>query len=129
MLHYYLVEQSFKQSLTDTCVYTKHVDQSMCVVLVWVDDILVAANTDLMLNNVKDAFKVRFQMKHLGEISHFLGIDFTHEDNTITMSQSDYLTRLLGKHGMGNCKPKLSPYNLNMNKSCGDPAEPADARL
>ena len=49
MLDEYFVEQGFKQSLTDTCVYTKHVDQSMCVVLVWVDDILVAANTDLML--------------------------------------------------------------------------------
>ncbi|GAB1598795.1 hypothetical protein Ahia01_000156700, partial [Argonauta hians] len=129
VLHGYLTDLGFKQSLSDTCVYTNHRGNSTCIVIIWVDDILIATHNDQRMNEVKDALKKRFKMKDLGKINLFLGIEFTQDENTVTMSQSNYLTRLLARFGMENCKPKYSPCDANINKLCNEPAEQTDAKL
>ena len=129
VLHTYLISQDFIQSLSDPCVYTKHVDDSMCIIVVWVDDIIIATSNDIYMSSVKIALKEKFKMKDLGKIEIFLGIEFSHENNIITMSQSKYLTRLLDRFGMSDCKPKFSPCDPNMNKICAESSEPANPRL
>ena len=128
MLHDYLINQGFTQSLTDTCVYTKQ-NAELCIVLIWVDDIIIASTSDSCLKVVKEALKCKFKMKDLGKISHFLGIEFLVDNDTISMSQGKYIERLLEKFQMHNCKPKLTPCDPNINKICSEPAEPTDATL
>jgi len=53
MLHEFLVNQSFVQSMSDSCVYTKTVGESKVILIVWVDDLLIAASNDAVLNEVK----------------------------------------------------------------------------
>ena len=44
VLHSYLVSQGFIQSQADNCVYMKKTDKLMTVVIIWVDDIIIASN-------------------------------------------------------------------------------------
>jgi len=90
LLHSFLIENGFTQSLTDTCLYSKHAGQQVVIVLIWVDDMIVAASDDFVLCEIKDLMKTRLRMKDLGQLNWFLGIQFTHEDGCIKMNQTRF---------------------------------------
>ncbi|XP_068211921.1 uncharacterized protein [Palaemon carinicauda] len=89
-------------------VYFPETD-NVVIILVWVDDLIVAASNKQLLYNVKQMLKDRFKMKDLGKLSHFLGIDFKQCDGTIKMNQRRYVCKILEKFDMSNCKPRHTP--------------------
>ena len=76
------------------------------------DDIIIAANSDALMSYGKKILSNRFKMKDLGSISWFLGIQFSHEGDKISMNQSHYLTNVLNKYGMELCNPRPTPCEL-----------------
>ena len=71
------------QNDADHCVYRKESEKERVILLIWVDDLLIAANNNGSLNDVKEMLKRKFKMKDLGELKHFLGIDFTQSEGEI----------------------------------------------
>lgn len=114
MLHSYLLENGYEQNPSEHCLYTKQVGGKMIILLIWVDDILIAASNDMLLNQVKDMLKTKFAMKDLGPLSHFLGIDFEQGDGFVKMSQKRYLTKVLERFQMSDCKPRSTPSELKL---------------
>ncbi|KAK3784574.1 hypothetical protein RRG08_003382 [Elysia crispata] len=106
--HSHLIAGGFTQSLVDTCVYVKnsHDENEMCIVLVWVDDILLVTKSEVAMTNMKKSLSKHFHMKDLAPISWFLGIEFEHEKDSISMGQVQYINKLLKKFNMESCKPK-----------------------
>ena len=129
MLHSYLLEQNFSQSLADTCVYTRHDKSEMSIVIIWVDDIIVASNSMSTVNAIKKGLSHKFQMKDLGEISCFLGIKFTRNGDVIKMDQSKFVESMLVKFDMQDCKPRLSPCEIGLNKVIDEHSDLADVKL
>ena len=117
LLHTYLIQEGFSQSMTDPCVYTRNNEDTMVVLLIWVDDIVIAASDHVVLTDVKNVLKTRFNMTDLGQLSWFLGIQFKFEDGSIKMNQSRYLEKILSKYDMGNCKPRSTPSEQNLKFS------------
>jgi len=123
LLHTFFSDNGFTQSSVDTCVYSKHIDNNVVIVLIWVDDIIVAASTDHLLCDVKDLLKKQIQNERfriLGLLTWFLGIQFVHDKGTIKMNQTLYLTKLLEKYNMENCKPRSTPCELKLNLDSGE---------
>ena len=118
LLHSHLIADGFTQSLVDTCVYVKnsHDENEMCIVLVWVDDILLVTKSEVAMTNIKKSLSKHFHMKDLGPISWFLGIEFEHEKDSISMGQAQYINKLLKKFNMESCKPKQTACDMNINK-------------
>ena len=106
MLHSYLVNQGFIQSQADNCVYMKITDKSMTVMIIWVDDIIIASNCTTTLKSVKGKLSKRFQMKDMGKLSWFLGIEFTCKEGMIEMNKTKYIERVLSRFNMQNGKPR-----------------------
>ena len=108
-----MTDEGFRRSINDPCLYFK--PDCNIFILLWVDDILNAAQPTAM-KTVKSVFEKRFQMKDLGEVSYFLGIRFERlkiEDiETITMSQSMYISKVLERFGMSDCKPRFTPIEM-----------------
>ena len=127
-LHTYLTKQGFVQSLADPCVYTIH-SGVHAIIIVWVDDIIIAASNKSFMKEIKTNLSLAFQMKDFGTLSWFLGIEFIHEDNTVYMTQKQYINKMLDKFGMTDCKPKHTPSDANLIKFCSEIAVPADERL
>lgn len=48
-------------------------------------------------------------MKDLGKFKHFLGIDFNQTDGQVKMSQKRYVTKILERFGMQDCKSRETP--------------------
>lgn len=124
-----LTDLNFSQSLVDPCVFTRHNNEEITIIIVWVDDILIGSNCMSFLTDIKNCLNVKFQMKDLGEISSFLGIKFTRENNVIKMSQSKYVEKLLTKFNMYNCKPRSTPCEMGVNKYAQSDDDLADAKL
>ena len=113
VLHDHLKELNFVQSNVDPCVFVKSNDSGTTILIVWVDDIIVAASSTLLLNEIKQHLSSKFNMKDLGPLSSFLGIHFEQKEDAITMSQSQYLKKILEKFGFENCKPRGTPCEAN----------------
>ena len=63
--------------------YTKFGGDSVVIILFWVDDIIIAASNNQVLNNMKAYLSDKFKMKDMGKLSLFLGIEFTYPISTI----------------------------------------------
>ena len=85
------------------------VNADVAFVLIWIDDIVIAAISLQCLNKIKDLLKKQFKMKALGPISWFLGIEFKQTKGLITMNQSKYLLSKLEKFGLDKAKPRSTP--------------------
>ena len=108
------------RNVSDHCVYRKKTDSETIVVLIWVDDFIIAASNNDLFNWFKDTMQSQFKMKDLGKISCFLCIDFEPEGKEIKMSQKRYILKMLEKFGMSDCKPRSTPCELKVE---GDRSE------
>ena len=130
MLHEYLSNEQFEQSQVDAYVYTKNTNESKVTIIVWVDDIIIAASNAQLLNDVKSSPSREFKMKDLGELSWFLGIECKCVDDCIEMSQTKYADKVLTRFGMADCKPKPTPCEIGVNRiRYDDSTELANSKL
>jgi len=62
----------------DSCVYFKQSDD-LTYLLLYVDDILIAAKNKTHVQKLKAQLKKKFNMKDLGEAKKILGIEITRD--------------------------------------------------
>lgn len=112
-LNDFLIEQGFKRSENDLCLYVKN----GTYILVYVDDILLISNRGNEIKSLKDKFKDTFKMKDLGIISKYLGMQIVKEGNKVKISQTEYIRSVLKKFNMDKCKPVSVPIDPNFTYS------------
>lgn len=115
MLHEYLCENQFVQNPADHCVYTKVTKTEKVFIIIWVDDLIIAASDLSVLKDVKEMLMLKFRMKDLGKLTHFLGINFEQGVDFVKMSQHGYVEKLLEKFDMQNCKPRAAPCEQKLS--------------
>ena len=108
VLDSFFKQHGFTRSDNDSCLYMKG-ENTPILILIRVDDILVAAKTEDLLVGTKNLLKERFKMKDLGPVSWFLGIQFKQTSSGISMNQSHYLLGVLERFQMSDCKPRSTP--------------------
>ena len=66
----------------------------------------MTSNDPAEAKRIADALYNAFHMKHLRQLGYFLGLQVKSESNkSLSLNQSDYLTRVLDKCIMMDCKP------------------------
>lgn len=68
----------------------------------------------------------KFDMKDLGELRYFLGIEVVKTKKGIWLLQRHYALEILAKYGMMACKPMMSTpleQNIKLRADCGDEVE------
>ena len=108
----------YHKSNADGCIYVKSVKEvndriSFVILGAYVDDIIPVSNTPVLLKAEKAALCERFEMIDQGEIHYLLGMSIKRdrECRTLTISQANYVERVLRKFGMKNCKPVSTPLD------------------
>ena len=91
MLYEYLTQNKYIQNQADHCVYTRQGEHEKVIIVIWVDDLVIAASDEKAMNVTKDMLTARFKMRDLGKLRFFLGIDFSQSDDCVTMSQAKYV--------------------------------------
>ena len=81
--HTYLTTQNIVQSPVDTCMYVQNVCDQISIILLWVDDILIASKTEAHLMQIKTRLNSSIKMTDLGQLTWFLGIQYECKNNSI----------------------------------------------
>ena len=113
----FLIKCNFTQSLSDNCLYRKTESNFCVIIIVFVDDLIIVSNSSRLMNEVKDTLHDSFNMRDLGQLSWFLGIEFKFINGSVRMCQSQYVDRLLNRFGLADCKPKSLPCDMSTNKN------------
>lgn len=110
-----LKEIGLRQSKADACIYYKKTKDSILIVGIYVDDMLILADGDNTMSKVKAELSARFQMTDLGEARHLLGIRITRDEaeGEVRIDQEAYIRKMLEKFKMMDCKPVSTPNDPN----------------
>ncbi|CAL0333886.1 unnamed protein product [Lupinus luteus] len=66
-------------------------------------------------------------MTDLGNLSYFLGMEFTHTSAGLLMHQSKYAKELLKRFNMSSCNPVSNQVETNLKLTCDEDGESVDA--
>lgn len=113
----FLEYNGFVITSADASLFVKRKNSKMAVVLVYVDDLIITGDHTEMISQLKENLCIRFHMKGLGKLSHFLGLELSYESTGIVLHQKKYSFDLLKKFGMLNCKPTVTPIDTNVKLS------------
>ncbi|XP_028094659.1 uncharacterized protein LOC114294708 [Camellia sinensis] len=94
-------------------MFVKHNANKVVVLIVYVDNIVVTGNDEEEVTHLKRQLAKKFEIKDLGPLRYFLGIEVARSDKDIFISQRKYVLDLLGKTSMLGCKPSDSPIEAN----------------
>lgn len=118
--HYFssvILKAGFTQSLGDNTLFVKQSGSSFTALLVYVDDILIASNSDDDLQLLKSALHSAFKIKDMGVPKYFLGLEIARNSTGISVCQRKYALDILAAVGMLACKPCSVPMDPTMHLS------------
>ena len=70
----FLKEIGASKCAGDHCIYALEHGASRMIIILYVDDLILATNSQELLSSTKQALSNKFLMKDLGEVHYFLGI-------------------------------------------------------
>jgi hypothetical protein len=109
-------------SNADHLLYVCKSDEGILVISIYVDDLIIWGDDEKEVKHVKSLLKQKFDMKDLGELKFFLGIEVIKTPEGIWLLQRQYALEMLSKYGMVGCKPIFVPLNQN-GKLCANVGE------
>lgn len=99
----------------EPCLFCSDKDSEGDVVLllIYVDDILVASRDIGQMTKIKQSLMEDFKVKDLGLAEYCLGLEIAQGDGQIELSQTGYILGLLKQYNMDKCNPVATPSELN----------------
>ncbi|RVW67125.1 Retrovirus-related Pol polyprotein from transposon TNT 1-94 [Vitis vinifera] len=109
----------FKRCEADHCCYVKSFDNSYIILLLYVDDMLIAGSDIEKINNLKKQLSKQFAMKDLGAAKQILGMRIIRDkaNGTLKLSQSEYVKKVLSRFNMNEAKPVSTPLGSHFKLS------------
>ncbi|KAK8957122.1 hypothetical protein KSP39_PZI000020 [Platanthera zijinensis] len=108
-----MIKFGYKQGHSDHTLFVKRNEGKIVVLIVYVDDIVITGNDTDEISKLKGLLSAEFEVKDLGRLRYFLGIEVTHSDKGIFISQRKYVLDLLTETGMLGCAPANKPMEEN----------------
>ncbi|XP_022883644.1 uncharacterized protein LOC111400457 [Olea europaea var. sylvestris] len=106
-------QQGYKQAQSDHTMFIRHSGGKITILIVYVDDIVLTGDHYDEMERLKKALATEFEIKDLGPLRYFLGLEVARNRSGITISQRKYVLDLLRETGMLGSKPADVPINLN----------------
>ena len=99
-------------------------DGRMTILIVYVDDIILIGDNTREVERLKKVLATEFEVKDLGQMWYFLGMEVAKSRKGISISQRNYVLDLLTEIGMLGCK--LSDTLINARKMTESDRKPVD---
>ena len=99
----------FIASIVDRSLFVIHTPHVLLYLLLYVDDIIIKSPNLHHIAPLVTVFGHAFELKDLGPLNYFLGIQITPTSIGIALNQSKYALDLLHEFDMDNVKPIKTP--------------------
>ena len=107
-------ELGYKQCNGEHTLFFKTAPQKkITILIVYVDDIIISGNNLEEIRNLEIHLNRNFQVKQLGSLQYFLGIEFLRSSDGILMTQQKYILDLLEETKHLDCHPNDTPIEVN----------------
>lgn len=108
----------FSSDVSEPCIYFKHGANSLMMIALYVDDLLIAGNNRTDVNFMKLELRERFKMKDLGEASEFLGIKIvsSRKNSYLHITQQEFTERILRRFSIEQSRPSFTPMEVPAKK-------------
>ena len=97
----------------DHTVFYRHTNKKITIVAVYVDDIIITGDDEEEIKRVKGCLSKEFEVKDLGNLKYFLGIEVARTEKGISLCQRKYTLDLLSDMGMMGCRAAPTPIEQN----------------
>jgi hypothetical protein len=118
----------FTKSIADPNLYIKIVQNHPVIIVLYVDDLSLTGEENLIAQTKRE-LSTEFEMKDLGLMHYFLGLEVWQKPGEIFLSQGKYAVDVLRRFGMMDCKSMSTPMISNLKKlqdqvTGSDPEDP-----
>ncbi|KAJ4715365.1 Retrovirus-related Pol polyprotein from transposon TNT 1-94 [Melia azedarach] len=113
-----IIQNGYTQCQTDHTLFVKlSSDKKIAILIIYVDDIILTDDYKEELARLKSFLLKEFEIKDLGYLRYFLGMEIARSRHSIFVSQCKYILDLLKETGMFGCK--LASIPMDSNKKIG----------
>ena len=124
----YLQEMGFNKSDADPNLYYIVVGADPIILVLYVDDLFIT-RAERLIENCKKDLASEFEMKDIGLMHYFLGLEVWQEQGHIFLGQGKYTVNILSRFHMGDCRPMPTPMITNWKKLHASDSELVDPTL
>ena len=96
------------QSKRDYSLFCRQEDERMCIVLVYVDHLLISGDDAGYICTLKQ--DLHNSVKDLGEMRYFLGLEVARNEEGIMSNKRKYALDIVADIGLNNCKEAKFPF-------------------
>nr|KYP34567.1 hypothetical protein KK1_044462 [Cajanus cajan] len=115
-----MIAFGYHQSNSDHTLFLKKQHGKITALIIYVDDMMVTGNDHEERKALQNYLSGKFEMKDLGPLKYFLGIEVSRSKTGLFLSQRKYILDLLRETGMEGCYPTTTPLEEGL-KLCLEP--------
>ncbi|KAI5324535.1 hypothetical protein L3X38_033608 [Prunus dulcis] len=93
----------YHQGNSDHTLFIKHIDGKITLLIIYVNDMVVTSDDVVEMGKLQKYLASEFEMKDLGALKYFLGIELTYSATSTCLFQRKYVLDLLTDIGMLGC--------------------------
>jgi hypothetical protein len=124
----FLTSLGFTKSKEDSNLYFKVMNNESVILLLYVDELFLTREEKL-ITECKKRLASEFEMKDLGLMHYFLGLEVWQSPERIFLNQGKYTVEILKRFGMLDCKPMNTPMEAKLKLLVDTSSELIDATL
>ena len=109
----FLTSLGFTKSKADPNLYLKVMDDEHVILLLYVDDLFLTRNEKHITESKKKLVE-EFDMKDIGLMHYFLGLEMWQCPEGIFLNQGKYVVEILKRFDMLDCKSMTTPMDTNL---------------
>jgi transposase InsO family protein len=109
----FLMSLGFTKSKADSNLYFKVMNDDPVILLLYVDDLFLTREENL-ITYCKKKLPVEFEMKDLGLMHYFLGLEVWQSPEKIFLNQGKYAVEILKRFDMLECKSMNTPMETKL---------------
>ena len=107
----------------DHTLFYRHKEGKITILAIYVNDIIITGDVKEEIARLKECLGKAFEVKDLGRLKYFLGIEVVGSAKGIALSQRKYTLDLLSDVGMLVCRAASTPIDQNhkLTAQSGEP--------
>lgn len=125
-LDHELVALGFSKSKVEHAVHRRGVGESLLVVGVYVDDLIICGPSVSKITEFKQQMMSTFNMSDLGLLSYYLGMEVRQNKDSITICQRSYAAKIVEQCQMTECNPTDTPMKQRVKLTTAKPGTEKD---
>ena len=117
---YALTQLGFVSSAYDSALFRRETHSGLILVLLYVDDMIITGDDTKGIADLKLSLSQKFEMKDLGQLNYFLGLEVNYDPDGYYLSQTKYASDLISRSGISDNNIATSPMEENWEQDISD---------